>query len=71
MVKPSDEPWLHQLLLAVQAERGRPLLLNSSFNTKGRPICNRISEALALLDDEPELDAVLIGDHLFRKRMAV
>ena len=78
--------------MLLQTSGSVPLLLNTSFNTKGacytslhihtarhhlltylcviapgRPLCNRASEALELLDSEAELDAVLIDDYLFLK----
>eukprot|EP00438_Fugacium_kawagutii_P034373 Skav204878 [mRNA] locus=scaffold2602:46921:52510:+ [translate_table: standard] len=34
-VGPTDEPWLHQLLLAVGKLTGLAALINTSFNTKG------------------------------------
>ena len=47
--------------------RGYALLINTSFNTRGRPILNTLSEALELLRSCPELDFVLVEDWLFRK----
>ena len=39
---------------------GWAVLINTSFNTKGRPILNTAAEALDLLRDSPDLDAVLL-----------
>ena len=65
-----DEPWLHALLLAVKKRTGWAVLINTSFNTKGRPILNTAAEALDLLRDSPDLDAVLLeledGDAIVR-----
>jgi carbamoyltransferase len=61
------EPWLHQLLSAVKKEIGYGVLINTSFNSKGKPILNTISEALELLNECPDLDYVLINDWLFEK----
>ena len=64
-----DEPWLHALLTAVKAESGWGLLINTSFNTKGKPILNTLEEALALLRDCEDLDYVLVEDWLFSKSL--
>lgn len=66
-VSASDEPWLHALLLAVKARTGWAVLINTSFNTRGRPILNTAAEALDLLETTAELDAVLIEGTLVRK----
>ena len=42
-----------------------PVLMNTSFNTKGRPIVNSAATALQMLREEPDLDYVLIDDWLF------
>ena len=69
-VEGTDEPWLHALLLAVGRLTGIAALINTSFNTRGKPICNTAKEALAMLDDLPDLDYVLIDDWLFKRRAA-
>ena len=50
-----DNPWLHALLVAVEALGGACVLANSSFNTRGRPLLNRFREALQLLDESDDL----------------
>merc|ERR1712046_483371 len=47
-----DEPWIHALLLAVGRRTGLAALINTSFNTKGKPIVNTVKECLALLSEE-------------------
>ena len=42
-------PWLHRLLSRIGASIGAPILINTSFNTHGKPILNSAREALALL----------------------
>ncbi|CAE7222655.1 unnamed protein product, partial [Symbiodinium sp. CCMP2592] len=59
------EPWVHQLLLAVGKLTGLAALINTSFNTRGKPIVNTVSESLEMLDTLPDLDFVLIEDYLF------
>lgn len=61
-----DEPWVHALLLAVAQQTGLAALINTSFNSRGKPICNSVSESLSMLDTLPDLDYVLIEDWLFR-----
>merc|ERR1719463_866600 len=46
----SHEPWIHALLLAVGRRTGLAALINTSFNTKGRPITNTVKECLHMLD---------------------
>merc|ERR1712048_888675 len=57
-----DEPWLHSLLLAVGKKTGLAALINTSFNTKGKPIVNTVHESLKMLREIPDLDYVLIED---------
>jgi carbamoyltransferase len=46
---------------------GYEVLLNTSFNIKGKPLLNRVSAALHILDTHA-MDYVLIEDWLFEKR---
>merc|ERR1719265_1470714 len=62
-----DEPWLHALLLAVGKITGLAALINTSFNTRGKPIVNTIAECLQMLDELPDLDYVVIEDWIFEK----
>eukprot|EP00931_Biecheleriopsis_adriatica_P076330 TRINITY_DN50051_c0_g1_i1.p1 TRINITY_DN50051_c0_g1~~TRINITY_DN50051_c0_g1_i1.p1 ORF type:complete len:165 (+),score=28.73 TRINITY_DN50051_c0_g1_i1:220-714(+) len=64
-VSKRDEPWVHALLQAVGRHTGLAALINTSFNTKGAPICNTLSEALEMLDKLEDLDFVLVEDWLF------
>ena len=61
-----DEPWLHMLLLAVGKRTGLAALINTSFNSRGKPIVNTVRMCLEMLDTLMDLDYVLIGDWLFR-----
>jgi predicted NodU family carbamoyl transferase len=70
-VDEGDEPWLHALLQAVKARTGWGVLINTSFNTKGKPILNTLGEALDLLRDCEDLDYVLVEDWLFAKSSVV
>merc|ERR1712113_1052407 len=44
-----DEPWLHALLLAVGRLTGLAALINTSFNTRGKPIINSAHECIKML----------------------
>ncbi|CAK9081519.1 3'-hydroxymethylcephem-O-carbamoyltransferase (3'-hydroxymethylcephem-O-CASE) (CCT) [Durusdinium trenchii] len=61
-----DEPWVHALLLAVGKHTGLAALINTSFNSKGRPIANTVKESLDMLRELSDLDYVLIEDWLFK-----
>jgi hypothetical protein len=58
---------VHALLLEVgaRAPSRQPVLLNTSFNRKGKPIVNRADEALRLLYEQSELDYLVIDGWLF------
>ena len=58
---------VHALLLAVGKRTGLAALINTSLNTKGKPITNRARECLRMLDELPDLDYLVINDWLFRK----
>ncbi|XP_033096247.1 nodulation protein NolO-like [Anneissia japonica] len=67
-VSKEDDPWYHSLLCEVGKRKGgSEILLNTSFNIKGKPILNRISTALQILDEAPPgfLDYVIVEDWLF------
>ena len=64
-VSRSDEPWVHALLLAVGKLTGLAALINTSFNSKGKPIVNTVKACLEMLDELEDLDYVLIEDWLF------
>ena len=61
---PTDDAWLHKLLLAVKARTGWAVLINTSFNARGKPILNTAREALALLRDSPAMSAVVFDDRV-------
>lgn len=62
----SDEPWIHSLLLAIGRRTGLAAVINTSFNTRGKPIVNTVRSCLKMLDTLEDLDFVLIEDWLFR-----
>eukprot|EP00906_Rhabdomonas_costata_P016266 RCo023350 len=66
-VSKEQNPWAHALLLALGQKVGDPVVINTSFNTKGKPILNSVVEALQLMRDLKELDYVLVEDYLFSR----
>ena len=55
-------------ILTELSDRKEPaVILNTSFNIKGKPILTTIEDALTVLQ-ETELDYVLIDDYLFEKK---
>jgi carbamoyltransferase len=63
----ADEPFVFALLRAIERRTTHAVVMNTSFNTRGRPLVNRIDHALAMLDDLDDLDAVLVDHFLFVK----
>ncbi|MFE0186876.1 carbamoyltransferase C-terminal domain-containing protein [Streptomyces sp. NPDC058989] len=60
-VRPDTQPLLHRLCHAVAARTELPVLINTSANGGGRPLLNRLDEALELLTGT-ELDAVVLPE---------
>ncbi len=65
-VTPAQNRWLHDVLTAFEARSGFGALVNTSFNSKGRPMVTRVTEALELLRST-DLDYVVIESWLFSK----
>lgn len=61
------DPWLHALLMAFKEKSDFAVLCNTSFNTRGRPIINRLDEALELLWATDDLDYLYVDGWLFSK----
>jgi len=66
-VSAKDNPWLNDLLHSFGKLSGYPILLNTSFNIKGKPILTTIKDALQVLD-ETGLDYVLVNNWIFSKQ---
>jgi len=62
-VRRDQNPWIYEVLDAFESSQGYALLLNTSFNTKGRPILTTVKEALEVLRNT-EIDGVVIEDWL-------
>lgn len=65
-VRREDNPFLHQLLRAVEELTGVPVLLNTSLNLRGEPIVETPADALSLFVQRP-IDGLVLGDRLVRK----
>lgn len=65
-VGPDSNPLLAAILRAFAARTGVPVLINTSLNIKGKPICGTAAMALDCLT-ESGLDALLIDDRWYTK----
>jgi carbamoyltransferase len=65
-VSEGDAPLFHRLIEAFGARTGVPVIVNTSFNTMGRPIVCTPADALACYMTSP-LDALAIGPYLLVK----
>lgn len=61
-----DAPLFYELIERFQARSGIPVLINTSFNTQGRPIVCTPEDALECFFTSP-LDALAIGPFLLQK----
>jgi carbamoyltransferase len=66
-IRRDDNPAYYDLLRAFQARTGVPVLVNTSFNTRGRPIVCSPQDALECFWTTP-LDALVIGSYLIVKQ---
>lgn len=66
-VEAASEPLLHRCLTAFGARTGVPVLVNTSFNTAGRPMVDHPRHALECLGSAP-VDAIALGPYLVRRR---
>ncbi|HLT27651.1 MAG TPA: carbamoyltransferase C-terminal domain-containing protein [Zeimonas sp.] len=65
-VNAEQNPLLHRLLLRFEQRTGVPVLINTSFNTRGEPIVCTPRDAVECFWTSP-LDALVIGPFLLRK----
>src|SRR5690606_29724578 len=65
-VAAGQNPLLHDLLMKFEALTGVPVLVNTSFNTRGEPVVCSPRDALESFWTSP-LDALLIGNYLVEK----
>jgi carbamoyltransferase len=65
-----DEPRVAALLDAFAARTGVPVLVNTSFNTAGRPMVDTPRQALEVAGSSP-VDPLVVGPFLVRRRKSV
>jgi carbamoyltransferase len=65
-VNPAAEPLLARLLRVVEDSLGVPVVVNTSFNTAGRPMVDDPRDALECFGSAP-IDALAIGPFLVRR----
>ena len=63
---PDNDTPFYWLLSYVEREIGVPVLLNTSLNQKGKPICSTIEQAIRLFKDT-DMDAICIGNEVYKK----
>ena len=63
---PNDDTPFRGLLHYVEEELGLPIVLNTSLNKKGKPLCSTIEQAVNLFK-ETDMDALCVGDTLYQK----
>ena len=62
----NQHEFLYALLGALKEQYGKGVLLNTSFNIKGKPILTRISDAIEALQTT-DMDYVIVENYIFRK----
>ena len=63
---PDNDTPFQWLLTYYELETGIPVLLNTSLNQKGKPLCSTIQQALDLFRST-DMDALCVGDTLYKK----
>ena len=63
-VRESDNPFIYELLTELERKGNIPVLLNTSFNIKGKPILTSVEDAFEILKTT-ELDNVYIEGKIF------
>jgi carbamoyltransferase len=65
-ISSEQNPFIYAVLDEFEKLTGFPILINTSFNTRGKAILTRYLTALQVLDST-ELDAVILGDYYISK----
>lgn len=68
-VDPRDEPLVARMLAAFERRTGTPVVVNTSYNTAGRPMVDDPRDALECFGSAP-IDALALGPFLIRRRVA-
>ena len=67
-VTQQGQPWLFELLLAVERLFGWPVLLNTSMNVRGKPIVNSLLASFQVFDESVDVYALVLEDHVFHRQ---
>ena len=67
-VSEAANPYLYALLLQVGQRTAGPVLMNTSFNVKGKPILNRAATAIEIFREEHAMAKLVIEDWMFSRR---
>lgn len=65
-VTADSAPVLHAVLEHVEAQTGMPVLLNTSLNGRGEPICGSADDAIGFFIGHP-VDVLVVGDVIIEK----
>jgi carbamoyltransferase len=65
-VAADTEPLLAEMLAAFEERTGLPVVVNTSLNTRGRPMVDSPSDALELFGSTP-VDLLAIGPFVLRR----
>lgn len=68
-VERTEEPLLHRLLVEFEKRSAVPVLVNTSFNTAGRPMVDSPVDALECFGSAP-IDALVMGPHVLYRSTA-
>jgi carbamoyltransferase len=68
-ITPQQNSWLYEVLTEFHRLSGYGALLNTSFNSKGKPMVARIADALSIFSTT-DIDYLLIENWLFRKQQS-
>ncbi|MCY0933934.1 carbamoyltransferase [Streptomyces sp. H34-S4] len=64
---PQDrDPFLHEVLTAFERRTGHPVLINTSFNVRGKPIIESPLDALGCFQTS-QIECLAMGSHLLEK----
>lgn len=69
-VNRETSPEFHRLIAEFGRRSGVPMVLNTSLNGKGEPICCTAGDAVKMFLDT-KLDAIAIGEYLVRRRVSI
>lgn len=63
-----DNALLYDMISLYNKKTGVPIIVNTSLNVKGQPIVNTPAEAVAILETQIEIDALVIGNWFVKRK---